>query len=70
MVRRKAAKQEPQYTCGDCAHSYDYHEIGWDGKPFLCRCPFYTDGKYCRFLKEPQCSNHFELKPQDNAQSE
>lgn len=53
MARRKAAKQEPQYTCGDCAHSYDYHEIGWDGKPFLCRCPFYTDGKYCRFLKEP-----------------
>lgn len=55
---------EPQQTCADCAHSYDWHERGWNGKPFLCRCKFYTDGRFCRFLNEPQCK-HF--KPKDDA---
>ena len=63
MARRVAPKREkPQYTCADCANSYDYHERGWDGKPFLCRCPFYTGGKFSRFLSDPQCNDHFILK--------
>jgi len=66
--RAKAVATEPQMTCRDCKHSYDWHEKGWDGKPFMCRCQYYTDGKFCRFLNDPQCEN-FQLRPQDNATS-
>lgn len=63
---RRVAKEEPKHTCGECANAYDFHEIGADGKPFLCRCPFYTNGKFCRFIDEKQCEQHF--KPRNNAQ--
>lgn len=53
-VTRKQQKQQVQYHCEDCIHEYDRHEMGYDGKPFLCRCPFH---KYSRFLKSDYCSN-------------
>ncbi|TYK34348.1 hypothetical protein FNJ59_07460 [Bacteroides pyogenes] len=55
------AKGVIKYRCIDCEHSYDWHEIGANGKPFMCRCPYYTDGKYCRFLNDPQCE-HFKMR--------
>lgn len=64
-TQRKAAKEKPTHTCGECANAYDFHEIGADGKPFLCRCPFYTNGQFCRFIDEKQCEQHF--KPRNNA---
>ena len=62
---RRVEKDKPNRTCGECIWSYDFHEIGADGKPFLCRCPFYTNGQFCRFIDEKQCEQHF--KPRDNA---
>lgn len=69
-INRKQAQgaATPQYTCRDCTFSYDWHEIGANGKPFMCRCAYYTDGKYCKFLSGKQCE-HFE-KRKDNGKAE
>lgn len=62
MAKRNKTKiAESKYHCHDCAHSYDWHEIGANGKPFMCRCPYYTNGKYCRFLNDSQCE-HFKIR--------
>lgn len=60
--RKKPAVETKMHTCGECANSYDFHEIGADGKPFLCRCPYYTNGRFCRFIDEKQCNEHFKLR--------
>lgn len=60
--RKKPTVEAPKRTCGECANSYDFHEIGADGKPFLCRCPYYTNGRFCRFIDEKQCNEHFKLR--------
>lgn len=59
-------KDEPQHTCGECGWAYDFHEIGADGKPFLLRCPYYTNGQYCRFVSDKQCSN---FKPREDGKT-
>nr|DAN17474.1 MAG TPA: hypothetical protein [Caudoviricetes sp.] len=66
-IRRQQArkKEQPQFQCRDCAHSYDWCEKNYKGEPFMCRCPFYTDGKYLRFLSDPQCE-HFIKRETDN----
>lgn len=43
--------------CSDCKNSYGFHEIGFDGKPFICKCNFYTNGKYSKFLNDRACEN-------------
>ncbi len=53
---------KPTHKCGECRHAYDFHEIGANGKPFLCRCPYWKDGKFCRFIEEKACDEHFEPK--------
>ncbi len=53
----KKIKGKEVRTCAECANSYDWHEFGADGKPFLCRCKFYKSGKYSTFLKGPMCKN-------------
>lgn len=45
--------------CFDCKHSYGWHEIGFNGKPFLCHCPFYKQGKFSKFLNDKACE-HFQ----------
>lgn len=64
-VLRKQQREQPKYKCCHCKHSYDWHEIGANGKPFMCRCPFYKEGKFCRFLSDPQCE-HFSLREDAN----
>ncbi len=55
-------KEAIKYRCRDCRHSYDWHEISLATRlPFMCRCKHYTNGKFCKFLKDPQCE-HFELR--------
>lgn len=48
----------PMHRCKDCKHSFDYHETGANGKPFLCRCKF---SKWDIFLNDPACKN-FKLR--------
>lgn len=61
MAGKKAVNQTT-HRCRDCKHSYDWHEIAMDtGQPFMCRCSYYTDGKYCKFLNDYTCE-HFEMK--------
>ncbi|RGZ10189.1 hypothetical protein DXA04_20720 [Phocaeicola vulgatus] len=62
-------EEQPKFQCRDCGHSYDWHEIGANGKPFMCRCPFYTGGKFCRFLSAPQCE-HFIKREVNNGKVE
>lgn len=62
MARRVIqSKVSSKYKCKDCKHSYDWHEKNWQGELFMCRCPYHTDGKYIKFLKDPQCER-FELR--------
>lgn len=68
MTRKQVEKQNLKYTCRDCAKSYDWHEIGANGKPFMCRCQHHADGKYCKFLSDKQCE-HF-IKRSDNGKDE
>lgn len=51
MAKKKTDK-DPNRVCGKCEHSYDPHEIGADGKPFLVRCPF---EQFSRFMSDPAC---------------
>ena len=56
MKRLKQKKEAAQYHCRDCAHSYDWHSMSIKNEPILCRCPYKQQGgKYCIFLKDPQC---------------
>ena len=52
--------EQPKYHCSDCRHSYDWHSEAIDGHLILCRCPLdegTKHGKWCKFLKDPQCEN-------------
>lgn len=55
----KPKKEEVLY-CKDCTHSYDPHEIGFDGKPFLCRCRIHTKRSW--FLNRSTCSHFKAIK--------
>jgi hypothetical protein len=48
----KKITKDVKYRCRDCKHSYNYFEIGANGKPFLCRCPY---EKWAKFLNDPAC---------------
>lgn len=61
MIMARKVVIKTQYSCRDCNHSYDWHEIAFDtGKPFMCRCPHYEGGRFTKFLKDNQCE-YFEL---------
>ncbi|OUN75122.1 hypothetical protein B5G09_12975 [Alistipes sp. An54] len=60
-MKRKIVKEAPKHQCRDCTHSYDWHEKDWKGDLFMCKCPFHTEGKYSKFLSDPQCE-HFKLR--------
>ncbi len=57
-MAKKQLKEKPKYHCRDCKHSYDPHEIGANGKPFMCRCRF---SKFSKFLDRDHCDK-FEMK--------
>lgn len=61
-MAKRVVKEKPNHVCRECKHSYDWHEKANDtGLPFMCRCPHYTNGKFCKFLDDYQCAK-FELK--------
>ena len=61
MVRRVSKGAAAKYSCRDCKHSFDWHEKNWQGELFMCRCKHHHDGKFTKFLKDPQCE-HFTLR--------
>lgn len=63
--RNERVQQRPKYQCRHCAHSYDWHSKAVDGHLILCRCPYKQQGgKFCIFLKDPACTEHFKLRPE------
>lgn len=54
------SKRKPGECCGMCIHSGRRFEIGHDGKPFLCWCPFH---EFARFLKRDWCDHFKEGDP-------
>lgn len=64
--RGKRQQDKPQYECRHCKHSYDWCSKALDGHFILCRCPFYKEGKYCRFLSDPQCEHFLKREDADN----
>ncbi len=61
MARQKQPQVAPQHTCREGRHCDDWHEKNWQGELFMCRCPHYKEGKFSKFLDDPQCEK-FELK--------
>ena len=62
--RNERAQERPKYQCRHCANSYDWHSKALDGHLILCRCPYKQQGgKFCIFLKDPACDEHFKLRP-------
>lgn len=60
MTRKKP--NQIRRHCYECAESYDWHEKGADGKPFLCRCRHRKEGgKYSIFLDDYECG-HFKQR--------
>lgn len=60
-ARVKKTQEKSKYQCRHCTFSYDWHDKAYDGGFILCRCPYYTDGKWCQFLSHPACE-HFNLR--------
>lgn len=61
----RKVKEPPKYRCKDCRHSYDWNSKALDGHWILCRCPYDEKteyGKWCKFLSDPSCEKHFELR--------
>lgn len=64
MAKKKApTRKEPTAAskckkpdCINCVHHYDLHEIGADGKPFLCKCKIHTERS--RFLTKDGCREY------------
>lgn len=59
-TKRTTAKDDsrPTLTCRDCVHSYGwYNQSFHDGHFIFCRCQFYKNGVFCKFLSDPQCAN-------------
>ncbi len=57
-------REKPKYECRHCVHSYDWHSKALDGHLILCRCPYKQQGgKFCIFLRDPACEEHFKLRP-------
>ena len=69
--RRQPPKktEQPKFQCRDCGHSYDWHEKNWKGELFMCRCPYHNEGKFCKFLSDPQCE-HFIKREVNNGKTE
>lgn len=59
MARTTKTGKDPNRVCGKCVHSYDPHEIGADGKPFMVRCQFL---QFCRFIDEEACERFSERR--------
>ncbi len=47
------AKKKLDIHCKECIYSYEPHEIGANGKPFLCRCKLHKERS--RFLTRDGC---------------
>nr|UWI11222.1 MAG: hypothetical protein [Bacteriophage sp.]DAQ21899.1 MAG TPA: hypothetical protein [Caudoviricetes sp.] len=47
------AKKKLDIHCEECVYSYEPHEIGANGKPFLCRCKLHQERS--RFLTRDGC---------------
>lgn len=60
MVGKVKPKDNPhKYHCEDCRNAHSFHEIGADGRPFLCKCPYF---KFSKFLHRDYCDN-FQRRP-------
>ena len=67
MTTQRGKQQEkPKYQCRHCKHSYDLYSKALDGHFILCRCPFYKEGKYFRFLSDPRCEHFLKREDADN----
>jgi hypothetical protein len=55
----KAKEKSELRRCGECAHAYDFHERGADGKLYLCRCEYRKErGKYSIFVDDYECEHY------------
>ena len=68
--RNERVQERHKYPCRHCTNSYDWHSKALDGHLILCRCPYKQQGgKFCIFLSDPACDEHFKLRP-DHAETQ
>ena len=60
-MAKKQEKEKSKYRCRDCVNSYDWQEKNYQGVLFMCRCQHHKNGKFIKFLSDPQCEK-FKLK--------
>lgn len=71
--RRPQQKEKPKYQCRHCQHSYGWCSKAIDGHFILCRCKFDEKtkyGKWCKFLKDPQCKHFIKREDVDDVEDE
>lgn len=59
---RKERQPEITYYCRDCKNARDFHGVNYYGKPFMCKCDYYTDGVYSRLINHDKACKHFTLR--------
>lgn len=55
-MAKKYKQKINEYKHRDCIHAYGHHDIGANGTPILCKCPF---EKHYILLSDPACYTHF-----------
>lgn len=45
--------------CADCDNAYDFHSIGANGQPILCKCPYFD---CALLLRSDGCRKHYKQK--------
>lgn len=55
----KKQPSAPKPDCEKCRHAYDFNSKAHDGRFILCRCKYYTDGKFCKFTRGDGCAKYW-----------
>ena len=56
FVDDKVAEAETGGFCGTCVHACDPHEVGADGRYFLCKCRIHKP--WSRFVESDTCADY------------
>lgn len=57
MAKKVKIKSEHKHR--DCIFAVDWHDVGYDGNPILCKCKF---EQWNLLLNDPACKTNFKQK--------
>lgn len=68
-ARKRTNEEKPKYQCRNCKNSYNWHEKNWEGNFFMCYCKHYKEGKFSKFLSDPQCGHFIPLEDMNDGEN-